>query len=132
MFYLQLSIVILLIGHTVADIMLPPGHEKKESKLEKQSNQQEAVTEPLETLPQAGVENTLDPGFHMELHPVYSDGYHISADAVKTLLQSQYWVPSVSNVNYRHVIPASSAPAVAGVPAPHHHDYLPLVSVTIN
>ncbi|KAK1123884.1 hypothetical protein K0M31_006914 [Melipona bicolor] len=117
------------VSYTVADIIVQPGYEH----LKKYSTQQrQSITQPSE-IPQHTESNLgqshqsqqeeqeyTDPGYHLELHPVYSDSYHIPAEALSPIY-SHVALPPMSKPAYRRLLPNYG---VAGIPViPHHYQY---------
>ncbi|XP_043522658.1 uncharacterized protein LOC122535300 [Frieseomelitta varia] len=124
-------LAIFLVSYTVADIIVQPGyeHSKKYS-----TQQRQSITQPseipqhseytnIESNPHQSQEEQqgyTDPGYHLELHPVYSDAYHIPAEALPPIYPNVA-LPPMSKSAYRRLLSNYGA---AGVPViPHHYEY---------
>lgn len=73
-----------------------------------------------------GQEHT-DPGYHLELHPVYSDSYHIPAEALSPIYP-HVALPPMSKSAYRRLLSNYGTAAVPVIP--YHYQY-PLVNIDI-
>ncbi|CAL7944044.1 unnamed protein product [Xylocopa violacea] len=118
-----LPMVLLLVSHALADIMVQPGYGQPHSTQQQPS--MHPIVQPPETLPHAELENHhhqsqyVDPGYHLELHPVYTNAYDIPAHALSPITQ-QALIPPMSRAAYRRLLSANGA-----VPAQYYYQYLP-------
>lgn len=125
---------VFLISHVAADIIVQPGYE-----------QQHVATQPPETLRHSVQQDNqrdeqqdrqqreeyVDPGYHLELHPVYGNSYHIPSYAVLPMYRQPGTIPSMSKAAYKRLL--SSMGEGAEVPAivpPQYYQYLPQVSTS--
>ena len=57
----------------------------------------------------------MDPGYHLELHPVYSDSYHVPAQALSPMFQHVI-LPPMSKIAYRRLLSDMNSYGAAGIP----------------
>lgn len=139
---------IFLVHYALADIMIQPGYEHpystQKSDLEEEH---QPITQPPETLPNSedkGHESHpqshnprqlvqqqgyMDPGYHLELYPVYSDSYHVPAQALSPMFQHVI-LPPMSRTAYRRLLSDMNIYGSVGIPGAvlPHYQYPPTVS----
>ncbi|CAD1480487.1 unnamed protein product, partial [Heterotrigona itama] len=123
-------LAIFLVSYTVADIIVQPGYEqsKKYSTQQRQSPEisqhsdyhlENPESNPDQSQQKEQQEYT-DPDYHLELYPVYSDSYHIPAEALSPIYPPVV-LPPMSKSAYRRLLSNYGA---AGVPViPHNYQY---------
>ncbi|XP_033349243.1 uncharacterized protein LOC117233230 [Bombus vosnesenskii] len=125
---------IFLVHYAFADIMIQPGYEHSHSTQKSDLEEEhQPITQPPETLPNSedkGHESHpqshsprqlvqqqgyMDPGYHLELYPVYSDSYHVPAQALSPMFQ-QVILPPMSRTAYRRLLSDMNSYGSAGIP----------------
>lgn len=128
LFLFQFVMAVFLSSQVLADIIVQPGYEH--------TAQQRVVTQPPETVRQQDnqqqqdrqQERYVDPGYHLELHPVYRNSYHVPSYAVLPISQTGTF-PPMSKATYKRLL--SSLGEITEVPAivpAQYYQYLPPVS----
>lgn len=131
LFLFQFVMAVFLISQALADIIVQPGYEH--------SAQQRVATQPPETVRHSvqqdnqqqdrQQERYADPGYHLELHPVYGNSYHVPSYAVLPIYSGT--LPPMSKATYKRLL--SSLGEITEVPSnlpPQYYQYnLPPVSV---
>lgn len=110
---------ILLLSVTVltrtgmADILVQPGYQPQQH--------HSIITQPPETM-QHKDQQLKSADYHLEFHPVYTDSYHVPADALHPLLQHYQLIPQ----NYNQLNPGQiSDLGIMGMPVPASPEYAP-------
>ena len=124
---------IFLVHYALADIMVQPGYEHSESTQESHLEKEyQPIIQPPETLPnsedkdhesqsqsrnshQLVQQGYMDPGYHLELYPVYSDSYHVPAQALSPMFQHVI-LPPMSKIAYRRLLSDMNSYGAAGIP----------------
>lgn len=125
---------IFLVHYALADIMIQPGYEQSYSTQKSHlAEEYQPITQPPQTLlnpegkdheshPQSRnlhqllqQEGYVDPGYHLELHPVYSDSYHVPAQALSSMYQHVI-LPPMSRAAYRRLQSDMNSYGAAGIP----------------
>ncbi|XP_016766172.1 uncharacterized protein LOC100578571 [Apis mellifera] len=121
-------IAVFLSSQVLADIIVQPGYEH--------TAQQRVVTQPPETVRQQDnqqqqdrqQERYVDPGYHLELHPVYRNSYHVPSYAVLPISQTGTF-PPMSKATYKRLLSSlgeiTEVPAI--VPAQYYQYFPPAV-----
>ncbi|XP_076247218.1 uncharacterized protein LOC143187108 [Calliopsis andreniformis] len=121
------SAVILFTSNTIADVLVQPGYGQPQPIVQPASTYQQALNKDGQVQP-----DTYDPGYHLELHPVYAGAPQVPADPTVSysLLQHQL-TPYLSKSAQRRLnsgklgdLGVMGLPL--GVPAALSHQYLPL------
>lgn len=141
----MLPVVILLVSHAMADIIVQPGYGQPRTPQSHSKSEHHPIVEPPELIPHTGLEdqkmevpepiphtsvdhhehNTEDADYHLELHPVYSNEYHIPAHALSPMYQHPT-LPPMSRAAYRKLLARYGGLGVSGIPAaPYYYPYLP-------
>ncbi|XP_043586065.1 uncharacterized protein LOC122569297 [Bombus pyrosoma] len=125
---------IFLVQYALADIMIQPGYENPQS-IQKSNLEEEyqPITQHPETLPNSedkgheshpqshnphqlvSQQGYTDPGYHLELYPVYSDSYHLPAQALSPMFQHVI-LPPMSRAAYRRLLSDMNIYGSAGIP----------------
>ncbi|XP_043795607.1 uncharacterized protein LOC122716514 isoform X1 [Apis laboriosa] len=119
---------VLLTGQVLADIIVQPGYEH--------SAQQRVATQPPETVRHSvqqdnqqqdrQQEEYVDPGYHLELHPVYGNSYHVPSYAVLPMYPHPGGtMPSMSKAAYKRLLSALGITEVPAIVPPQYYQYLP-------
>lgn len=131
---------VFLISQVAADIIVQPGYEH--------SAQQHVATQPPETLRHSVQQDNqrdeqqdrqqreeyVDPGYHLELHPVYGNSYHIPSYAVLPMYRQPVTIPSMSKAAYKRLLSSmgEGGEVSASIVPPQYYQYLPPVSTSGN
>ncbi|XP_076385871.1 uncharacterized protein LOC105662859 isoform X2 [Megachile rotundata] len=114
---LVLSVAVLT-RNGMADILVQPGYQPQQH--------HSIITQPPETMQYVNKDHPQQPksaDYHLEFHPVYTDSYHVPADALHPLLQHYQLIPQ----NYNQLNPGQVSDfGIVGMPAPASADYVPL------
>ena len=124
---------IFLVRYALADIMIQPGYEHSHSTqkshlpeeyqpitqspetppiLEDKDHELHPQSRNLQLVQQQGY---MDPGYHLELYPVYSDSYHVPAQAMSPMFQHVI-LPPMSKTAYRRLLSDMNSYGAAGIP----------------
>lgn len=123
---------IFLVHYALADIMIQPGYEHSQSTQKPNlAEEYQPITQSPQTVlnsedknheslpqshdPQLVQQVHMDPGYHLELYPVYSDSYHIPDEALSPLFQ-HIILPPMSRTAYRRLISAMNSYRSVGIP----------------
>lgn len=137
---------IFLVHYALADIMIQPGYEHSQSTQKSNLEEYQPITQPPQTLsnsedkdhesyprshnPQlVQQQGHMDPGYHLELYPVYSDSYNIPAQALSPIFQHVI-LPPMSRTAYRRLMSDMNSYGSAGIPGAvlPYYQYPPTVS----
>lgn len=127
---------VLLTGQVLADIIVQPGYEHSAQHSTQQRN---VATQPPETLRHSvqqdnqqqdrQQEEYVDPGYHLELHPVYGNSYHVPSYAVLPMYpHTGGTMPSMSKAAYKRLLSTLGITEVPAIVPPQYYQYLPPVS----
>lgn len=121
----QVSVASFLIGNTFADILMQPGYGQPSSIFNPHP-----ILQPHSTLQRGASNQYTDPGYHLELQPVYENLGHSTAGL--GYLPNHDLLPYLSKTAQRRL--HSGKMGIVGIPLTHpivQPHYTPLVSVAI-
>ncbi|KOC63871.1 hypothetical protein WH47_02192 [Habropoda laboriosa] len=130
--FFQVSLLVLLASHAMADIMLQPGYGHPHPGFKISNEPRHPIVQPHETFPHSEHEDiyqqqqATDPGYHLELHPVYTDAYHVPAHALSPYLQLHHLLPPTSELAHAQLKGGHEIPGINGIPPNYYNPHLPL------
>ncbi|XP_076169682.1 uncharacterized protein LOC143147880 [Ptiloglossa arizonensis] len=124
--YCTVAVAFLVAENVGADILVQPGYGQPQP-----MQQIESITQPMNVqspVPESTEMRQLqsvDPGYHLELHPVYGNLQH-PANAISYQLMQQYQMPYLSKANKRLIAAQLNGLGLNGMHGPLPTEYLPL------